>query len=260
MPATTGTFTATDNSTIAYRVEGAGTPLLLLPGQGSSMKWWDRVVPALAKDFTTVRFDYLGTGESAAVPDGLFTTRRFAADAARLLDELDIPRTHVFGTSMGGKVAQWLALDHPLRVDRLVLSCTMTGGSAAVGMSEETARRFTLPGQAGIEARLQLMYTDGFLATNEPNPALAQGPLNRQGILGHWKASTGHDTSDLAGNISNQTLLLHGEEDEVVPPENSELLARLIPNARLSTFPGLRHGFFDEDAVATTRAVADFLL
>lgn len=255
----TGTFSATDKSIIAYRVEGSGVPLLLLQGQGTSMKWWDRLVPALASHFTTLRFDYLGTGESTASPEAQFTTRRFATDARQLMDELGIHHAHVFGTSMGGKVAQWLALDHPGHVDRLVLGCTMTGGGSAVTMAPEIAKSFTLPGQPGIDARLHLMYTERFLAMNKPNPALTQGPANRQGILGHWKASTGHDTSELACTIPHHTLLLHGEADKVVPPENSEILARLIPNSQLRTFPDLRHGFFDENVSGTAEQILQFL-
>ena len=254
------TFTTPDESTINFRIDGKGAPLLLLQGQGTSMSWWDRMVPILAAHFTTVRFDYLGTGKSAASPKAQFTTRRFATDATQLLDELEIPSAHVFGTSMGGKVAQWLALDHPLRVDRLVLGCTMAGGSSAVNMSPRTAMRFSLPGQAGIDARLRLMYTDSFLAANAPNPSLARGPANRQGITGHWKASTGHDTSALSSAIQHQTLLLHGEDDEVVPPENAQILERLIPNSHLRTFPKLRHGFFDEDAYGTAKHLLQFLV
>lgn len=260
MTATTGTFAATDHSTIAFSVEGAGTPLLLLPGQGTSMKWWDRLVPDLRGDFTVVRFDYLGTGGSIAAADAHFSTRRFAADAARLLDELEVSGSHVFGTSMGGKVAQWIALDHPRRVRPLVLGCTTTGGASAVPMSQETARQFTLPGPAGEQARLELMYTDAFLSEQNPNHSLVQGPVGRQAILGHWKASREHDTSALASGIEHDALVLHGGADRVVPPENADHLVRLIPNSRLRAFPGLRHGFFDEDRAATTTAVSDFLL
>lgn len=104
------------------------------------------------------------------------------------------------------------------------------------------------------------MYTDAFLSEQEPNHALVQGPAGRQGILGHWKASREHDTSTLVTGTGHEVLLLHGEADCIVPPENADQLAHLIPNSRKQTFPGLRHGFFDEDRSATTTAVSDFLL
>ena len=113
---------------IHYDVVGDGEPLLLLAGQANSRRWWDPVRADFAARHRTVALDALGTGASAA-PDGAeYSTRQFAADAVAVLDAAGIDRAHVYGTSMGGKVAQWLAVDHPDRIGALALGCTTPGG------------------------------------------------------------------------------------------------------------------------------------
>jgi 3-oxoadipate enol-lactonase len=116
---------------IQFDVVGDGEPLLLLAGQANSRHWWDPVRDDLAARHRTVALDALGTGASTP-PDGAeYSTRRFAEDAVAVLDAAGIGRAHVYGTSMGGKVAQWLAIDHPDRVGALVLGCTTPGGPRA---------------------------------------------------------------------------------------------------------------------------------
>lgn len=259
MPVSKGTITSNDGSVISYQTEGTGIPMLLCSGQGTSLQWWDRLAPELSRDFMVVRFDYLGTGSSIASPEAVFSTRRFAADAASILDALGLATAHVFGTSMGGKVAQWIALDYPERVDRLVLGCTTTGGPRAPRMAPHVAKQFMLPGVPGIHSRLKLMYTEDFLAGSTPNLSLATGPSDRQAIRGHRLASVEHDTSKMASAIKQPTLILHGTADEVVPAENCEILAQAIPNSTAHVFHGLRHGFFDEEAMATAEQLRQFL-
>ena len=117
---------------IPFDVVGDGEPLLLLAGQANSRRWWDPVRDDLAARHRTVALDALGTGASTP-PDGAeYSTRRFAEDAVAVLDAAGIGRAHVYGTSMGGKVAQWLAIDHPDRVGALVLGCTTPGGPRAL--------------------------------------------------------------------------------------------------------------------------------
>lgn len=254
MPATT----AADGSQIAFAVDGSGPALLLLPGQGTDRHWWDRVLPDLARHHTVVRPDYLGTGGSAPAEHAGFSTRRFAADAVAALDAAGIDRFHAYGISMGGKVAQWVALEHPDRVDRLVLGCTSPGGAAAVTMDRATAAAFGKPGEAGRRALLELMYTPAWLADHEPNPAVVAAPATPRARMGHRKASRQHDTSGLLGTLHAPTLVLHGTDDALIPPANADLLARLLPNARVHGFEGARHAYFEECPEATDLAL-DFL-
>jgi len=109
---------------IHYDVVGDGEPLLLLAGQANSRRWWDPVRADFAARHRTIALDALGTGESTPPRGAEYSTRRFAADAVAVLDAAGIGRAHVYGTSMGGKVAQWLAIDHPDRIGALVLGCT----------------------------------------------------------------------------------------------------------------------------------------
>ena len=125
--------TAPDGARIGFDVDGAGEPLVLLAGQANSRRWWDPVRPDLAARFTTIAPDTLGTGTSDSPRDAEWSTRRFAGDVVAVLDELGVGRAHVYGTSMGGRVAQWLAIDHPDRVGGLVLGCTTGGGDVIWG-------------------------------------------------------------------------------------------------------------------------------
>ena len=107
--------TATDGTRLAYEITGAGDPVLLISGQSLDRSMWDATAPLLAKSFTVIRFDARGTGASDK-PRTPYSTRIFAADAVAVLDAAGIARSHVYGFSMGGRVAQYIAIDHPNRV------------------------------------------------------------------------------------------------------------------------------------------------
>jgi pimeloyl-ACP methyl ester carboxylesterase len=132
---------AGDGTRIAYEVFGRGAPLLLISGQSLDRTMWDGVRPALAAEFRVIVFDARGTGASDK-PHTPYSTRGFAADAAAVLDAAGIARAHIYGFSMGGRVAQWLAIDHPERVGALVLGATTPGGA------------HSLPKPADIDAAL----------------------------------------------------------------------------------------------------------
>ena len=116
--------TLSDGGTLSYEVRGDGAPLLLLRPLGGSKALWGPFADALAAQHRVVTFDPRGVGESSDAPLSC-STRGMARDAVELLDHLAIPRTHVFGLSMGGMVASWLAVDHAARLDRLVLASTL---------------------------------------------------------------------------------------------------------------------------------------
>ena len=112
-------------------------PLLLIHGLGYARWGWEPVLPELAEQFDVILFDNRGIGESDA-PPGPYTVAEMADDAVRVLDEAGVERAHVLGTSLGGMIAQELALSHPERVDRLVLACTTPGGPNAHPMPQAT--------------------------------------------------------------------------------------------------------------------------
>ncbi|HUQ22025.1 MAG TPA: alpha/beta hydrolase, partial [Gaiellaceae bacterium] len=115
---------------IAWERHGEGPPLLLIHGLGYARWGWEPVVEALARSFDVLLFDNRGVGASDA-PPGPYTAAEMAGDAVQVLDEAGVERAHVVGTSLGGMVAQELALGHPDRVGRLVLACTSPGGTKA---------------------------------------------------------------------------------------------------------------------------------
>jgi len=112
---------------IAWERHGSGPPLLLIQGLGYARWGWEPVVDGLARSFELLLFDNRGIGESDA-PPGPYTVVELADDAAQVLDEAGVERAHVLGTSLGGMVAQELALGRPQRVEKLVLVCTTPGG------------------------------------------------------------------------------------------------------------------------------------
>ena len=125
---------------IAWERHGAGEPLLLVHGLGYARWGWEPVLPGLAERFDVLLFDNRGIGESDA-PPGPYTVAELAGDAVAVLDEAGVERAHVVGTSLGGMVAQELALAHPGRVDRLVLACTTPGGPQAFPLPERERSR-----------------------------------------------------------------------------------------------------------------------
>jgi pimeloyl-ACP methyl ester carboxylesterase len=251
---------APDGIRIAYQTSGAGAPLLLLSGQASSHRWWTRVRADFDAYRRVVTLDYRGTGDSDA-PPGPYTAQGFAEDAIAVLDDLGIERADVYGTSMGGRVAQWIAVRHPHRVRRLVLGCTSPGGTHAVERSTAVRKALADPDPAAARrALLDLMYSPEWLARN-PGPywTLGDPSMSRHARHQHLLASNGHDAWDVLPRITAPTLVLHGDQDELNPTANAPLLAGRIPGARLCLVAGARHAYFEERHEEAAEVVREFL-
>jgi 3-oxoadipate enol-lactonase len=248
-----------DDTSLAVQVEGDGPPLLLLAGQANHHGWWDPVRPDFA-DRTTVSLDWRGTGESEAGPTD-FTTRSLAADVVAVLDALELATVDVYGTSMGGRVAQWLAIDAPSRVGRLVLGCTTPGGRHAVERSQEVRRRLAVADPAAVrETVADLMYTPAY-RTEHPGPyaTLGDPSISALSARRHLRASARHDAYDELPRIAAPTLVLHGTDDQFAPVVNAHLLAERVPGAELRLFDGARHAYFEECRPEASRRVVEFL-
>ena len=257
---------------IAYRVDGPllrrGPWLLLIQGLGFDHTGWDPVVPALRRHFRLLLMDNRGYGGSdrgdrmVAVPD-------LAADALAVLDHAGVARAHVAGASLGGMVAQELAIGHPDRVDRLVLACTTPGWPSGYPMPGRTlrlmARLQNLPPQ---QARRLLVENALAPRTVRDRPELVARLVRRQPARGSggppaWMALNLAGARFYGGGrqarIRARTLILQGTEDAVVDPRNGRWLADHIPAAELSMLPGLGHLFFWEDPESFTGPVTAFL-
>jgi pimeloyl-ACP methyl ester carboxylesterase len=252
---------------IYYEVHGRGEPLLLIMGLGANATGWYAQIPALSKEYQVIAFDNRGAGRSEK-PHEPYTIARMAEDAIGVLDTLSIGAAHVFGMSLGGMIAQELALLHPERVKTLVLGGTMCGGPKAVFAGPQLVQQFTalggLPLQQAAEMGLSLLYSDEFIQQHKLRlvaRALSVAHLSApiHGLQRQFMAIVGFNTYDRLPSIRVPTLVLTGTADKVIPSANSRLLADTIPAARLIEFEGSGHGFLVERADEANTAVLDFL-
>ncbi|MGW2218605.1 alpha/beta fold hydrolase [Nonomuraea sp. NPDC001684] len=245
---------------LSYQVRGGGPALVLLQGQANDHRWWDPVRDDFDRAHRTITFDYRGTGDSDK-PDEPYTTRGFAEDVLAVLDELGVARADVYGTSMGGRVAQWLAADHPGRVGALVLGCTSPGGVHGLERGPDVRRALAQPDRAAAgRALLELMYTPGWLATH-PGPYRTVGDpgMPAHARRRHLAASAGHDAWAVLPAITAPTLVVHGADDVFNPAANAPLLAGRVPGAELRLIEGARHAYFEEFREVASPLVLEFL-
>ena len=262
-----------------YEEHGHGDPLLLIMGLAADSTAWLFQVPAFAEHYRTITFDNRGVGRSAK-PAGPYTITAMAKDAVGLLDMLGIARTHVVGVSMGGMVAQELALHHPERVRGLVLACTFPEPDEDVAQQRE-ATIAQLGGTADAAGALQIdpsrldpmmlfqtllprVFTPTFMQEEMPKlmqlfGGALQWGFSMDAILAQVAAVMGHSTTDRLHQIAAPTLVITGDADLLISPANSDILAREIPNARLVKVPGGSHGFNFETPDAFNREVLAFL-
>jgi pimeloyl-ACP methyl ester carboxylesterase len=262
-----------------YEEHGSGDPLLLVMGLAADSTAWMFQLPELSKHYRTIVFDNRGVGRSTK-PPGPYSIHQMADDAVGLLDSLGVERAHVVGVSMGGMIAQELVLRHPERVRGLVLACTYPEPGADV---EE--RRTFMVGQFGgsvsetgelkidvaalnpmlfLQHMLPAVFNQEFIDRELPkliqvfSGALQYG-FSMEAILGQVSAVMTHKATDRLHQIGAPTLVITGDADRLVPPANSDVLAREIPGAKLVVIPGGSHGFNFETPDVFNREVLAFL-
>lgn len=260
MIAESTTVRARDGFELAVQARGpAGAPvLLLLQGQANSHRWWDGIRDAFEGEFRTIPMDYRGTGSSRG-PVEHWTIAGFAADAADVLAGVGVRRALVYGTSMGGRVAQMLAVNHPQRVAALVLACTSPGGTNAVPRPRGVSASLAAGSPDERLAILhRLFYTPAWPHAPRDSFLLGDPTMTRAEASAHRKASRQHDAWEFLPDLDVPTLVLHGDDDQMTPVENARLLAERIPAAELRIYPGGRHGFFEEFSAQVNPVVAEF--
>ena len=257
---------------ISYEVRGTlrrWRPwLVLVQGMGLDRSGWGPALRGLGRHFRLVLVDNRGTGHSDQ-PPGSFGVRDMAADVLAVLDDLGIHRAHVLGVSLGGMVAQELAIGHAARVDGLVLVSTAPGWPFAYPMPAVTAGLIAVSGGLPGEQALHRHAENALSATTlQRQPELAGQIAD---LLRTGPAAPGARAAQAAAGarylgqlrqqrIRSRTLVLHGGADRVVDPRNARLLASRIPGARLVIFPELGHLICWEDPDGFTAAVSSFLL
>ncbi len=259
-----------NGSELYYEEHGEGEPLLLIMGWGGNAATWKPQIPGLAERYRVIAFDNRGAGRTTA-PDQPYTIPQMAGDAAVLLDALRVPRAHVFGISMGGMIAQELALRHPDRVDTLVLGCTSPGGRRAAGARDlqKNIQDFENTPQEDIDLQwfagfLKRLWTDRALAKSDPSLqdfvlSLIRYPPAKHGLRNQAAAISRHDAYDRLQEVTQPALVMTGDKDELIDFENSFILAGRIPKAELRIFPGLKHAFHLEQAELANSVIIEFI-
>jgi pimeloyl-ACP methyl ester carboxylesterase len=247
---------------------GDGYPIVLIMGLTANMDWWDpELVEALSQKYRVLMFDNRGAGRTVTPAEGEFTCEMFADDTAALMDAKGIKRANILSMSMGGLIAQELALKYPERVNNLVLGCTFCGGKHMIQATDEVMR--ILMDQSGgldgvFDRVLKLMFTKDFLDASPDyvkhfKKRYLRAPISNANALRQLVACAKSDTYDRLPEIKNPTLVATGTDDVLIPPQNSRTLAGRIPGAKLIVYKGSGHGFMNQERDAFIKDLLDFL-
>jgi 3-oxoadipate enol-lactonase len=257
-------FVENQGARIYWDEQGQGSPVLLIMGLSYPSYMWHRTRPVLTAHYKTIALDNRGVGRSD-VPSGPYPIALMASDAAAVLDAAGIESAHLFGISMGGMIAQEFALQYPKRVRSLILGCTGAGGPTAVraepAATQMLMTRDKMTPEQAAEAPVPFIYDsatpreriDEDIAIRRPWFPRPEGYVAQlQGIIA-WEAY-----SRLSG-IAAPTLVIHGENDRLVPPGNGKLIAERIPGAKLVMIPHASHLFLTDQTEVSHQAILEFL-
>ncbi len=254
-----------------YEIHGpSDAPPLVLIGGWASYRWiWFRQVPAFKEKYRCIVFDNRGAGRSSK-PDIPYTMEMFAADTVGLMEALDIENAHVLGISMGGLIAQQIAISYPEKVRSLILVSTHFGGPNIVPMDDRNMALLvalpteTISKEQAREMRYRATFSEQFIQENRdvlenidgwaekhPTPLFAQ--VHQSSAVGAF------DAEEEVKQISATTLIIHGDSDRAVPTQNGELLNNSIPNSRLVLIKDGSHFSIIEKYEDFNNAVMSFI-
>jgi 3-oxoadipate enol-lactonase len=237
---------------LSYERSGSGPPLLLIMGlSGTLLHWGEPLMERLRDDFDTIVYDHRGVGESSRV-EAPFAIADLAQDAAGLLAALKVESAHVLGISMGGMVAQELALHHPELLRTLTLGCTYCGGPGNTLPAQPELAAAIMSGdrERAVRSMWETNVSKGFAQDADAYARFRVIGIERRVALEvtmeQLSAITRHDTSTRLGQLEVPTLVVHGTEDRIIPCDNGRMVAELIPGSRLEILPDIGHLFFWE--------------
>ncbi len=259
-----------DDLDVAYDVSGpeTSTPVLMINGLGAARGGWAQQVPALAAEYRVVTYDNRDVGETGAGTDPRpYPLRQFADDAVGLMDALGITRAHIVGASMGGAIAQELALAYPNRVVSLSIVCSWAKTDPWLAeLFRSWEEVFAAQGMLAFSRTTWLWvmtyrwYQDPErLAALVADTEAAPYPQTAEMYARQSQAAIGHDALDRLSNLAIPTHVIAGEEDLLTPVRFSEEIAAAIPGARLTVMPEVGHGMFWEATDAFNDHVLGFL-
>ena len=254
-----------------YETHGAGEPLILIPGFASGAWTWFRQTEELAADFQVITFDPRGIGNSKIenfLDAENLSLETFVRDVLQVLDDLKIEKAHMLGASFGGFVAQEFALKFPQRLNKLILACTTAGGQGHVKPDIEILRSFSPDPALSVGERIRKFirpaFTDQFNAEQarevEKVCRLRETHTVAEAVyFAQLQTAFTFNTEDKIGAIENETLVIAGDRDRVVPAQNSVNLAAKLPNAELRIIENGSHMFFIENSKEFNQTITNFL-
>jgi 3-oxoadipate enol-lactonase len=257
-------FTTTDDGTKLYWEEsGSGTPLLMIQGLGWSADMWYSLVPQLESSYRLIRYDARGIGRSD-VPAGPYPIELMADDAMAVLTAAGVDEAHVLGVSLGGIVAQEVALRHPARVCSLSLGCTHPGGAETIWPEPEVLEALKGRRDMSLEELMRTAalygYAPGATSVDEDIRRRLALPTAIDGYEAQLMGGlTYPGTTSRLPSLGVPVLVFTGNLDRMVPPKNSETIAAAIPDAKLVVIPGAGHVLFTEQPDVIGALLLEFL-
>lgn len=253
-----------DGARIWWTSEGDGEPVVLVMGLAYPSDMWFRVAPALAKEHRVLRLDNRGAGRTGDVPGAPYSVETMASDVLAVLDEAGETSAHVIGASMGGLIAQEIALTAPEKVRSLVLACTHPGTAHAVWDPEALAlltNRANLTPRQAAEASIPFNYAAGTPRERMEEDWAVRLPLacTPAGYLAQVQGSSAWSGLERLPSLRVPTLVVHGAGDRLVPAENGRRIAQEVLGAELVIIADANHLFFTDQPERTTELLLDWL-
>jgi len=251
-----------------YEIHGEGFPLVMILGFVENIFWWHpNLINKLSEKFKVILFDNRGTGRTDK-PNIDYTVKIFVNDTVGLMDALKIEKAHIFGHSMGGKIAQELVLHYPEKVGKLILCSTSCGGPKTVRGSHAARLLMRQYKQYKIfelvNTIIEILLTEEFIQNNpeavkETYQKIVKNPPPIHAYRRLINAGRGFNTYRRLKNINTPTLILHGKKDILSPSQNADILADSIPGSKKIIFEDSNHCPHFDNVEKLTQVTLDFL-
>lgn len=240
----------------------------MIMGASGSVEWFYPIIPVYSNAYKLIIFDNRDAGQTES-PDIPYTTETLADDLAGLLNAVGINSANIYGSSMGGMIAQQFAIRYPKKLRSLILGCTYCGGPGSSIMPdpkvmEASQRMVNLSGRELMMEMLRLCVSQKFMDNNPKQiqqmvELMIKHPMSSEGQKRQTQAVMSHNTYEQLPEIKTPTLVITGDADKLVPMENSKIIASRIPGAELVILKGMGHIFGMEAAGEDARIILDFL-
>ncbi len=259
-----------NNININFETSGEGEPLVLLHGLQSDIDIFDSIRHKLSNLYNVIVFDQRGSGKTDK-PDCEYSMSLLASDTKEFLQQLKIEKVNIFGISMGGMVAQAIAIDFPEIVKTLILGCTIPGDFAHMVPVNENPNKDiafspdeTIPPEVRAKALADIIYAPGFI---EKHPDILQKliadrkktPISGVGLQHRIEAIENSDMFNQLSNIKNKTMVITGKNDQSVHWQNSKILHEQIKGSVFELLEPAGHVFWDEHPDKTVQIISEFI-